>query len=143
MERCGGNVVVAEEKETWWKGTSASAEGNGRERDDRRECHSVTAEGNAKAAIAEGNVVEGERGGGECQGRREEGKGTGMEGTGTSWRERGHDRRDGNVSMTEENVTASQRKGTSMAEACHGSRRREEGKGTGYLERRELAAEVN
>jgi hypothetical protein len=75
----GRNVTAG----TWW------SRQKGRERDDRRECYSITAEGNIKARIAEGNVMEGD--GGEC----------------------------------------------------HGSRRREEGKGTGNLERREPAAEVN
>ena len=56
VEQSGnGNVVMAEGKETWWKETSsARAEGHGRERDDRRECHSGKRD--AKAIAEEGNV---------------------------------------------------------------------------------------
>ena len=64
----GQNVIAG----TW------SQQKGREERDDRRECYSITAEGNVKATrIAEGNVMEGD--GGECHGcrRRQEGKGTG------------------------------------------------------------------
>ena len=76
---------MAEGKETWWKETSARAEGDGRERDDRRECHSGKRD--AKAIAEEGNVwwkgMSRQKGGGGREGNRDQ------------------DGRDGNVVTTE------------------------------------------
>ncbi len=86
VEKSGNrNVVMAEGKETWWKETSARAEGHGRERDDRRECHSGKRD--AKAIAEEGNVwwkgMSRQKGGGGREGNRDQ------------------DGRDGNVVMAE------------------------------------------
>ncbi len=67
---------MAEGKETWWKETSARAEGHhGRERDDRRECHSGKRD--AKAIAEEGNVrwkggMSWQKGGGGREGNRDQ-----------------------------------------------------------------------